>query len=236
MKSEFIEGLKCQVYSIIQKNKKIGDILPSKEYGINVIDKENGNEIIDKIVEEPLKKACKNLRNKGIETVMSSANRNNLLKQGEKRLEKEDVKGKEYFLDAPTYESAGKGYAWIMLNYDSLSDENKEELFSIEKTQDSNGINIGEKIVWFIQGPSVMYNFNMLKTKEQKKNILDEKFKNSSFILQYNSDWYPKQVVILRMPINNKTTVTDVELYFEKLIERLKQQQVEINNPSMERE
>ena len=154
-----------------------------------MINKENGNEIIDQIVEEPLRKACKDLRNKGIETVMSSANKNNLLNQGEKRLEKEDVKGKQYFLDALTYESAGKGYAWIMFNYDSLSDENKEELFLMEEMKDSNGINIGEKIVWFIQGPSFMYDFSITKSKE---NILDGKFKNHSFILQYNSDRYPK--------------------------------------------
>ena len=31
------------------------------------------------------------------------------------------------------------------------------------------------------------------------------------------------------MPINNETTVIDVEKYFEKLISRLKQQQLEIN-------
>lgn len=185
MKSEFIEKLKCQVSSLIQGNKSISDILPNKEYGINVLDKE---------------------------------------------------KGKQYFLDAPTYESAGKGYAWIMLNYSSLSDENKEELFLLEEAKDSNGINIGEKIVWFVQGPSVMYDFNITKSKEQKENTLEEKFKNHSFILQYNSDRYPKQVVILRMPINNKTTVTDVELYFEKITERLKSQQMDRNTPSIDRE
>ena len=36
------------------------------------------------------------------------------------------------------------------------------------------------------------------------------------------------------MPISGETTVIDVERYFEKLTERLKQQQVEINNPSKE--
>lgn len=147
MKSEFIKRLKCNVDNLTKKNKKISEILPSKEYGINLINKENANQIIDEIIEEPLRKACRDLRYKGIETVMSSANRNNLLKEGEKKLEKEDVKGKELFLDAPTYESAGKGYAWIMINYNTLSDENKEELFAIEETKDSKGSNIGEKIV-----------------------------------------------------------------------------------------
>lgn len=35
----------------------------------------NADEIINRIVEEPLRKACKELRRKGIETIMSSANK-----------------------------------------------------------------------------------------------------------------------------------------------------------------
>lgn len=102
-----------------------------------------------------------------------------------------------------------------------------------EATKDSDGINIGEKTVWFIQAPS----FNIIKDREQKENPLDENFKKHSFILQYNSGRYPNQVVILRMPINNKTTVTDVEAYFDELTSKLKQQQVEINIPTtMDRE
>ena len=67
-------------------------------------------------------------------------------------------------------------------------------------------------------------------------NILDKKFEEHSFILRYNSDRYPKKVVFLRMPISNETTVMDVERYFEKLTEKLKQQQKEISNPRVEDE
>lgn len=63
---------------------------------------------------------------------------------------------------------------------------------------------------------------------------MDEKFEKHSFVLKYNVDIYPNKVVFLRMPISGETTVIDVERYFEKLTERLKQQQVEINNPSKE--
>lgn len=32
-----------------------------------------------------------------------------------------------------TFKSEGKGYAWIMINFSTLSDENKQILFSLEK-------------------------------------------------------------------------------------------------------
>ena len=64
---------------------------------------------------------------------------------------------------------------------------------------------------------------------------LDKKFEDHAFVLKYNSDRYPKKVAFLRMPIHNETTVIDVESYFDKLIERLKQQQVPIVNPSIEK-
>lgn len=231
MKSEFVKRIR----SAIKQNKKISEISPIKEFGINLIKKGSADEIIDQIVEEPLRKVCKQLNNKGIETVMSSANKNNLLKQGEKALEREDVEGKEFLLDAPTYESAGRGYAWIMINFSNLSDDNKETLFSLAQSKDSKGVNIGEKIIWFVKANPIMYIFDRGQNNE-KKNSLDKKFEEHSFILQYNSDRYPKKVVFLRMPINDETTVIDVERYFEKLTEKFKQQQIEISSPSVEDE
>lgn len=68
----------------------------------------------------------------------------------------------------------------------------------------------------------------------ETKNSLDEKFEKHSFVLKYNVDRYPNKVVFLRMPISDETTVIDVERYFKKLTERLKQQQVEISSPSIE--
>ena len=69
MENKFSDRIKCQTSMKTSFNKKISEILPSKEYGINLIKEENGNEVIDKIVEEPLRKVCKDLRRKGIETV-----------------------------------------------------------------------------------------------------------------------------------------------------------------------
>lgn len=232
MRIEFLKRIKT---IIIKPNRKISEVSPIKEFGVNLLKKKNANEIIDSIVEEPLRKVCKKLKDKGIETVMSSANKDNLLKEGEKVIEREDVEGKQFLLNAPTFQSAGRGYAWIMINFSNLSDENKETLFLLEQSKNSKGDNIGRKIVWFIKCDSLMY-FLDFEKNNKIKNSLDKKFDEHSFDLQYNSDLYPKKVVVLRMPINNETTVVDVERYFEKLTERLKQQQIEISSTSIDEE
>ena len=121
-----------------------------------------------------------------------------------------------------------------MINFANLSDENKEVLFSLEKTKNDEGDNIGERIVWFVEGKTFMDILNKGQNNEIKSN-LDKKFEEHAFVLKYNSDRYPKKVVFLRMPIHNETTVIDVESYFDKLIERLKQQQLPIVNPSIEK-
>ena len=225
MENDFIKGIK----TVERPNKKISEIQPIKEFGRNFIKEKNASEIIDEMVEEPLRKACKELKNKGIETVMSSANKTNLLKKGEKAIEREDVEGQEFFLDMPTYESAGRGYAWIMINFDNLTDENKKILFSLQQAKNSQGNNIGERIIWFVKGRNIMDMFNQGKSDETKNN-LDEQFEKHAFVLKYNVDRYPNKVVFLRMPINDETTVIDVERYFEKLTGQLKQQEVEISS------
>ncbi len=176
-----------------EKNQRIKDIEPNASIGRNLLKAEDGDEIIDLIVEKPLRKACKIFRAKGIETVMSSANRKNVLPQGVKPTEKEDVRGKEYFLNRPTFEDAGKGYAWIMLNWDSLSKANRDILFLLEERKGNNGDNVGEKRVWFIDdGRSLL----LICRRESEDNETNRKFKERSFSLSYN-DRYPDNVVIL---------------------------------------
>lgn len=227
MRSEFIKSLK-QGARIEQSNanKKIKDILPNRSIGINLLKSKNTDEVIEKMVEEPLRKACKIFRNKGIETVMSSANVGNILKSGTEPVEKEALKGRELYLDAPTYEDAGRGYAWIMINYENLSAENQELLFSLEQKKDENGENIGEKMVWFVSG-SLLFEFDWEEgegVKEEDTAI--KRFEEHSFILAYN-DRYPNRVVILRMPITDESTLGEVEAYFANLAEMFKEQEIE---------
>lgn len=44
------------------------------------------------MIELPLRQACVIFKEKGIETVMSSANKNNVLSRNKKRVEREDVR------------------------------------------------------------------------------------------------------------------------------------------------
>lgn len=130
----------------------ISEIEPIDSVGIDLLKREDVETVIDEIIELPLRRACKIFMKKGIETVMSSANKNNVLTPGETPTEKEDVYGnnQQWIDPRPSFEDAGKGYAWIMINFDSLSDENKEWLFDLEKRRGQNGEKIGEKAIWFV--------------------------------------------------------------------------------------
>ena len=228
----------------------IKDIEPIADIGLELLDKENAEEIIDKIIEEPLKEPIKAFYKKGIRTVMSSANRKNLVPKGEKTKKKEDVSGSGQFLflDAPTFEDAGVGYAWIMLDFDTLSNENKEIILRLEEKEDQKGNKVGGEAIWFVH-PTIMGNIDyQMKTGRFNYDLLgptakDEKpieivkvdpqyvkFEDKSIILAYNNR-YPTNTVILRMPVNEETKVKEVEEYFCKIAELLKSQRTkEVEN------
>ena len=112
---------------------------------------------------------------------MSSANKNNVLKEGEQPIEKHNVygSGQQYQKDRPTYEEAGRGYAWIMLDFNSLSDENKDWLFSLEERKGTNGEPVGEKAIWFVHPCEITTAEYCLKAGtidyESLESILEEK-------------------------------------------------------------
>lgn len=208
----------------MKKNKLVKDIEPNRSRGINLLKAENGDELIDLIIEEPLKEPCRAFKAKGIETVMSSANKNNVLQEGEKAIEKDDVKRKELFLHSPTFESAGKGYAWIMLNYDSLSEENKNILFLMEERIGKDGEKTGEKYVWFVHdffGNLINLGKGSINTDPSVK-----KFNQHAICMRYNN-LYPERVVMLRMPITENTEISEVSRYFTGIAEVMKVQELE---------
>ena len=222
----------------------ISEVEPINNIGRNLLNHSNAEAVIDTIIELPLRKACKIFKNKNIETVMSSANKNNLLKPGEKSTEKEDIKDKFLFYPPPNFEDAGKGYAWIMLNFDTLSNENKDILFELENKKSKEGLKIGEKAIWFVRS-SILRNLEyQLKTGEldyylarqaQSENEIaiphieiDEryvKFNEKRIILAYNNR-YPDNTVILRKPINANSTTEEVEEFFVKFAEIFKEQKL----------
>lgn len=220
----------------------VSEVEPIGDIGINLLQEKNPKDIIDKLIELPLRNACKIFLEKGIETVMSSANKNNVLSKGEKTKEKEDVYGRECLYPSPTFEDAGKGYSWIMINFDSLSDSNKDLLFSIEGRTGKDGQKVGEKIIWFVHPRTIgnldykiktgRYSYEYLRTifeeEEIPQNIeVDERlaeFEKRHVVLRYNNR-YPKNTVIIRMPINEETTVDEVDKYFTNFAKNFKSQQ-----------
>lgn len=191
----------------------ISEIKPIDDRGINFLNIDSAEKMIDRMVELPLRNACKIFKQKGIETVMSSANKNNLLAPEEKSFEREDLLERQEPSVRPGYEFVGKGYAWIMLNFDKLSEENKEWLFSLEERKNEAGEAIGQKAVWFT------HPYNMPKHLQKS-----EEFEKRCMLIAYHDGLYPKSSVFLRMPLTEDTTVEEVDEYFSKLAESFKTQ------------
>lgn len=200
----------------------VSEIKPIGKFGKNMLENENADDLISRIIEKPLQEACRECKNKNIETVMSSANKNNIVKDNEKRIDKKDLiqmLKKNKLLD---FSYAGKGYAWIMINYNTLSDENREILFSLEN-------DLGEDSIWFVkENYTDAMNFlrRKFKIKEIKQVFNDkyaDKFKEKQLKLVYKKV-YPTRNVFIRMPIDKQTTSKDVELYFNEIISKLAKQ------------
>lgn len=200
----------------------VKEVKPIGKFGENFLESKNPDEIIELIIEKPLQKACKACRSKNIETVMSSANKNNIMKKNKKIINREDVLETARQGKTQTFFRAGKGYAWIMINYNTLSDENREIFFSLEKE-------LGEDTIWFVKSNCVEV-YNAFRRTFKLKEIVEvfddkyaDRFKERQLILMYNNK-YPRRNVFIRMPIDENTQVEDVEEYFDKIISRLKKQ------------
>ena len=191
-------------------------------FGKNFLETKNADEIISIIIEKPLQKACNSCKAKNIETVMSSANKNNIAKNNKKNITRKDVIESAKKHKIQTFLRAGKGYAWLMLNYNTLSDENRKMLFSLEKE-------LGEETIWFVKSNYVDA-MNAIRKRLRLKEIVENfddkyayKFKEKQLLLMYNNK-YPRRTVFIRMPINEKTEVKEVETYFDEIISKLMKQ------------
>lgn len=201
---------------LVSEIKKIGKV------GKNLLDNKDAEEIIEIIIEKPLQKACKECKEKNIETVMSSANKNNIVRKNKKRIDKKDIIEKIKQHKMQNFMQAGKGYAWLMLNYNTLSDKNKEIIFSLEEE-------LGEDVIWFVK-ENFTDSMNVIRKRLKMKPMIQkfddkytDKFQEKQLLLMYNNK-YPTRNVFIRMPINENTKVEDVEKYFSKIISKLVKQ------------
>ena len=134
---------------------------------------------------------------------MSSANKNNLVKKNKIRINKKEAIQRANEGKTQTFLTAGRGYAWLMLNYNTLSDENRKILFDMENE-------LGEDSVWFVKSNYIEV-MNKMRKLFRLKPLVEtfddtyaEKFKEKQLILMYNNR-YPRRSVFLRMPIEETT-------------------------------
>lgn len=201
---------------LVSEVKRIGKV------GKNLLENKNADEIIELIIEKPLQKACKQCKEKNIETVMSSANKKNILKENQKRVKRKNYLERAQKHKLQNFLQAGKGYAWLMINYNTLSDENREIIFSLEKE-------LGEDAIWFVKS-SYVETMNAIR-KPLKLKLMEEKFEDKyakkfqerQLLVMYNNK-YPRRNVFIRMPIDEKTKVEEVETYFEEVLSKLVKQ------------
>ena len=200
----------------------ISEIKPIGKFGKNMLENEDADELIYKIIEKPLQNACKACKDKNIETVMSSANKNNIMTRKQKRINKLELKQMLQKNKLLNFEYVGKGYAWIMINYNTLSDENRKRAFDLENE-------LGEDSVWFVkENYTDAKNFirRKLKLKEVEQ-VFDDKyadeFKKRQLKLVYKNT-YPSRNIFIRMPIDETTKVQDVDLYFKQIISKFEEQ------------
>lgn len=201
---------------LVSEVKRIGKV------GKNLLENKNADEIIELIIEKPLQKACKQCKEKNIETVMSSANKKNILKENQKRVKRKNYLERAQKHKLQNFLQAGKGYAWLMINYNTLSDENREIIFLLEKE-------LGEDAIWFVKS-SYVETMNAIR-KPLKLKLMEEKFEDKyakkfqerQLLVMYNNK-YPRRNVFIRMPIDEKTKVEEVETYFEEVLSKLVKQ------------
>lgn len=201
----------------------VSEVKPITKARKDLLKDKNPEEIIEIIIEKPLQKACKECREKNIETLMSSANRNNIAKINKKIVNKADVikKSKQHKLQ--TFFQAGKGYAWLMLDFKTLSKENKEIIFSLEKE-------LGEETIWFVESLNVHVRnkvrqfLNIKLIEEDDGDKYDLLYKEKRVLLMISGAIYPRRSVFIRMPLNETTTSEEVEEYFSNIISKLKKQ------------
>ena len=210
------------------------DVLPNKADGDKRFGKNKEGYVI--FIEYPVREACMALDEKGIKTIMSSANL-----EDAKSADIPEKSGDVLYIGQNTHFSIGNGYAWIMIDYDALSRENKEII------QD---LNSGEMPIELtdLERQRLIHHCQVNNCPVTQRELVklyrvidrgyfmrgrisnvgrDEYFvEHSEPLLHSNSLSYHGAdygAVVLRYPIDEKTTTDEVIEYFRKLVAKIKE-------------
>lgn len=207
---------------------------------------------INECIEPPLRNACKQLNEKGIKTIMSSCN-------------SEDVKNRNVKIDSyrvgqgfnPPF-FIGNGYAWIIIDWESLTDENKSIFVDYNSGKKKMPLSDRElnilKHNCSLDSPKIPINWQMVrffevidgnKFLEDRSNfgklVQESEFdiyfdSNKNGLLSYcslNNIASDYRIVILRYPIDELTTIGDVEKFFANFILQLSNQKTNQNKTNV---
>ena len=104
--------------SRMEKPERLIDVEPNGADGSK--DLNISEDLYDLFIEYPVRKACHDLNDLGFKTIMSSANKNDAMSAGEP-----DKVNKVGIIGPNEHFSIGNGYTWIMIDFESISEENK---------------------------------------------------------------------------------------------------------------
>lgn len=194
-------------------------------------------------IERPVRETCKALSDKGIMTLMSSANTN-------------DVKTRYTKIDTYRHLSGfgdghfniGNGYAWVMIDWASLSQENKQlftklnlgeiqiPLTETEKVSFEHNCKINQfpikqsELVKFFE---IVDYYKLIKGQITPNRLPQSSSEDTYFdsvkngyavynsLLNHGADF---RVVVIKCPIDENTKASDVNKYFNFIVQKLTMQ------------
>lgn len=200
-------------------------------------------------IESPVRNACMSLNEMGITTLMSSANKIDV----ESRNQKID------YYQSTEHFNIGNGYAWIMIDWETLSQDNKQKLIMLnngtipielsdkEKANlvhncEINKCTVSQKeLVSFLQIISArLFSRGDRSLLKLEANFDEEKYyeQNRRCYVCNNSlcnhgDNY--RTVVIRYPLDESTTISQVDNYFKNVIKYLSIQKKQSHSSDSEK-
>ena len=185
-------------------------------------------------IEYPVREACRIFNEKGIKTIMSSANRNDAIEK-----DKPEKSGKHLYIGQNQHYSIGNGYAWIMIDYKELSTDNREMVNSlnsgdigIDLTKEANQRfinNCGVNQIDPVQSELVKF----YRVVDEKIHLIhssvteDDYFsQHTNVLIQRNSLSYHGsdfKAVVFRYPVDEKTSTDEIANYFNNIANMFKE-------------
>jgi len=217
--------------------KLVSEIEPNSEDG-NIIMRKDDDSGYELFIEYPVRKACKDLNDKNIDTIMSSAN-----KEDAKRCNEPEKNGNRLFIGQSEHFSIGNGYAWIMIDYNHLTQENKDIMDALNSGETPINLNPEalkrfahicqvnkapmhqrELVKYFrviFEKYRRKYSYNIDNTEEDDYFSLHyTNLYNYNSLVNHGADY---RAVVLRYPIDENTTVEEIEEYYNGIIKLFKE-------------